>query len=428
MKNYGKVVLTVLVMLFLATGVFALESTLSLRGGLSQSVTDITDDNQIKGMVGLSYEVWMAKWLSLGIYPYYTAAEAGEKTGTDTGYLAPNFKTPLVGGDLMFKVRPTWKKAAPYAIAGVGVVNFFPKYRDGGHIEAFPPEDYDYTVAVLPAVGAGIDIFTKWGIDFELGGQYEFVASDYLDARDRDDDNDAFWMAYLGISHTFGKPKPAPVVVIPQEPETPPPPKPVVIPELKLSPNTRNVSYEAGKTEVIVTCNTDWQAKEDENWLSVSPTSGKGNANFVVNYDENTSSASRTGYIYFTAGEVKETLTIIQAGKTLPPLELKTVYFDFDKYNLRPDAVATLDANLAILANYPNVKLDIQGHTDYIGPEPYNLDLSEERAKSVYNYMVQKGIDPSRLSISYYGESQPIAPNDTKEGRALNRRVEFKVK
>ena len=74
-----------------------------------------------------------------------------------------------------------------------------------------------------------------------------------------------------------------------------------------------------------------------------------------------------------------------------------------------------------------SIKIEIGGHTDNIGSDEYNKDLSLRRAENVYYYLISKGIDEKRMSYKGYGESQPIATNETEEGRALNRRTEFKI-
>ncbi len=106
---------------------------------------------------------------------------------------------------------------------------------------------------------------------------------------------------------------------------------------------------------------------------------------------------------------------------------LRGVNFDFDKWEIRPDAAVILDEVVSILSGGPGVKVRVEGHTDATGPEAYNQGLSERRAASVRRYLAEGGIAASRLTSAGFGESQPIATNDTREGRALNRRVELKV-
>lgn len=131
-----------------------------------------------------------------------------------------------------------------------------------------------------------------------------------------------------------------------------------------------------------------------------------------------------------------------QAGQTIGPdgcpvpvsIDLKGVNFDFDKSTLRPDAVAILNEAIEILKRYPDLKVEVAGHTDAIGTDEYNQGLSERRARAVYDYLTGNGIDASRLvGPNGYGESRPIAPNtnpdgsDNPEGRAQNRRTELNV-
>jgi OOP family OmpA-OmpF porin len=103
------------------------------------------------------------------------------------------------------------------------------------------------------------------------------------------------------------------------------------------------------------------------------------------------------------------------------------VNFDFDKSNIRPDAAVILDEAVRILGTGSGSAVSIEGHTDWIGTDAYNQGLSERRANSVMNYLVDHGVEASRLSTAGYGESRPIASNQTREGRALNRRVELLV-
>jgi OOP family OmpA-OmpF porin len=131
-----------------------------------------------------------------------------------------------------------------------------------------------------------------------------------------------------------------------------------------------------------------------------------------------------------------------QAGQTIGPdgcpvpvtIDLKGVNFDFDKSTLRPDAVAILSEATEILKRYPELRVEVAGHTDSKGTDEYNQKLSERRATAVYDYLTSNGVDASRLVGPIgYGESRPIAPNtnddgsDNPEGRAQNRRTELNV-
>ena len=92
---------------------------------------------------------------------------------------------------------------------------------------------------------------------------------------------------------------------------------------------------------------------------------------------------------------------------------------------LRSDSYGVLDQIVEILNEYPGYRLEISGHTDSTGADDFNQRLSEQRAKSCYDYLTSKGVPARRLSYVGFGETKPIATNDTRDGRQLNRRVEF---
>ncbi len=106
---------------------------------------------------------------------------------------------------------------------------------------------------------------------------------------------------------------------------------------------------------------------------------------------------------------------------------LNNIFFDFNKATLRPESVSELDRLYRLMNEMPTLRIEISGHTDNVGSKSYNKKLSEKRAKAVVDYLVDKGIDKSRLAFAGYGFAQPIASNDTPLGRQKNRRTEFKV-
>lgn len=108
------------------------------------------------------------------------------------------------------------------------------------------------------------------------------------------------------------------------------------------------------------------------------------------------------------------------------PLVLKGVNFESNRAVLLDSSKLILDRVAASLAEHPDVRIEVGGHCDSQGADDYNLKLSTARANAVRNYMISKGIPPEQLVAVGYGEAHPIADNDSKEGRALNRRVEMK--
>ena len=107
---------------------------------------------------------------------------------------------------------------------------------------------------------------------------------------------------------------------------------------------------------------------------------------------------------------------------------LRGILFNLDEDTLRPESLEQLGHVLTLLNNYPDLALEIQGHTDDQGEEAYNLDLSRRRAGTVVTYLSLFGINTGNLTAAGYGESQPVASNATEEGRAQNRRVELVVR
>jgi OOP family OmpA-OmpF porin len=103
-----------------------------------------------------------------------------------------------------------------------------------------------------------------------------------------------------------------------------------------------------------------------------------------------------------------------------------TVLFGFDRYDIRAEAYPLLDEVVSILERNPGMEVEIQGHTDSIGDAAYNQGLSEKRAKAIMDYLASHGIASYRLTAKGYGETQPIASNETEEDRAKNRRVQLR--
>ncbi len=122
--------------------------------------------------------------------------------------------------------------------------------------------------------------------------------------------------------------------------------------------------------------------------------------------------------------------------KTIPtePITLKNVYYEFNKAELTPEAERVIHNTIyKLLKEHPKIVVEISSHTDSVGSNEYNIELSQKRAESVVNYLLDKGIPNDQLSAKGYGEEQPIAPNsnpdgsDNEEGRAKNRRTEFRI-
>lgn len=159
----------------------------------------------------------------------------------------------------------------------------------------------------------------------------------------------------------------------------------------------------------------------------------------VLPYDKNYTIRA-TADKFFAQSENLNLDSLVKAGYVeihkdlyLVPIEigqvvrLNNVFFDFDKWDLRGESFLELNRVVKLLQENPAIVIEMSAHTDSYGTDEYNVVLSGNRARSVMEYILAKGIDPSRISSKGYGETKPVAPNDTPENRQLNRRVEFTI-
>jgi peptidoglycan-associated lipoprotein len=127
-----------------------------------------------------------------------------------------------------------------------------------------------------------------------------------------------------------------------------------------------------------------------------------------------------------------DTTPVVKKEEPPAPPQLKesqfqTIYFDFDKYNLRSDARAGLDKNYQLLNEFPNAIIKIEGHCDERGTIEYNISLGEKRAEAAQDYLIGLGVQPHRISIITYGKERPVDPGHNEAAWAKNRRAAFRV-
>lgn len=171
----------------------------------------------------------------------------------------------------------------------------------------------------------------------------------------------------------------------------------------------------------------------------ISSFSDEKTGDFLVSIPENRKYAlnvNANGYLFYSdafdmkLNDKKEPFLLdialkpIEIGNTIV---LKNIFFDTDMFVIKQESMAELDKLVELLNKNPKLKIEIAGHTDNQGSKTHNQTLSQNRAKAVYDYLVTRGISSTRLSYKGYGDAVPIADNNTEEGRAKNRRTEFKV-
>ena len=163
------------------------------------------------------------------------------------------------------------------------------------------------------------------------------------------------------------------------------------------------------------------------------------NGKFLLNLPANSDYALKAGapgYAYHSENFSLSESTLNEPYELIIKLEpinkdvkmvMKNVLFEVDKSELKTESFVELNQLVDYLNRNASLYIEIGGHTDNTGTEVRNKTLSEERAQSVYTYLISQDIDASRLTYKGYGSSQPVATNDTPEGRAQNRRTEIKI-
>jgi len=385
---------------------------------------------------------------SLGFLTGYNDIEA------EYSFLFPNTKgfgrdLHVIPATLMGWLHFTpMKDVSPYLYVGAGLAAV--KKQDG-------ISNYDWETYTLFPVGVGVEIplnsQTTLGLDLGM----RIFGSDNVERQETEaehDRPDAYGTARVGLNFYFGGGKPAEVIEAP--PIVPPPPAPVVQPVVPAPPvlatptngatgvatnPTLTWNASSGATSYHLQASTDptfASTTADQSGITTTSYSLSGLATGTTYYwhvnatNSAGTSAYSTTWSFTTAAPPpppvpvvpKEEAVTLEKGKGFI---LEGVNFDFDKSTLTSEAVTILDKAVTALRENPEVKVKIVGHTDNIGSKKYNDRLSVRRAESVKSYLVSKGISSARLTTAGVGFSEPIATNDTPEGRAKNRRIEFHV-
>jgi outer membrane protein OmpA-like peptidoglycan-associated protein/Tol biopolymer transport system component len=170
----------------------------------------------------------------------------------------------------------------------------------------------------------------------------------------------------------------------------------------------------------------DYTSKETGTFLAVMPIGGS----YALN-------VSTDGYLFYSdhfelndsinRNKPVELVVYLEKIKTGLNTTLKNIFFDTNKYELLPTSVTELATLVELLKQNPQVSIEIQGFTDDIGNNDQNLELSKNRAKAVYDYLVSHGVKQERLDFKGFGEAKPVASNVTEDGRQKNRRTSFVI-
>ncbi|WP_420465013.1 OmpA family protein [Panacagrimonas sp.] len=337
-------------------------------GYFPDSVLELDDGYGARALVGLPLGSNLN--LELGIVGYAADPEAG----------GPDLEQYGAGADLMIPFAKG--NVTPFMVLGGGYLR-----AEAGNIERL---DNGYANAGL---GLLFDLGRGWGIRAE--GRYVALFPDSKADIDEGHLDDA--VAGLGLQYTFQRPEP---------PAPPPPPPPPVVVAPPADSDGDGVIDSADQCP-----NTPVGVQVD---VRGCPLDGDGDG--VPDYLDKCPNTTR-GLKVDADGCVREAQTIV----------LQNVNFEFDKDTLTVDARTVLSGVAQGLMSQKDLKVEIAGHTDALGSDGYNQRLSDRRAASVKSYLISQGVHPTQLISRGYGESQPVASNETVEGQAQNRRVEFRV-
>lgn len=370
MKTQGWIAFVVL---FLFNLTFADERAgtfgIGAKGGITSYAGDIDEQN-----IAAYYDFYGSYWLTnrVGLAFNYGKGflSAAETVNENERY----FKTWLWNYTtlLRFKLRPSCDFNA-YLTAGFSVIDIDPKKRNGSRLPNRATGVYDkINYAVPMGLGATYYLSDVVAIDAEL--IYHYALTDYIDDIKAGSRHDGWTTLALGLSINFGKSREPATYRIPRTVE--PQPWPVeALPEEPAEEPVPEVIEEPQPVEEIVK-----EVPEEREALYV---------------DEGQS------------------------------LVLEGVTFASGSTNLTLEAQLILNQVVDILKKYPSMEVEIRGFTDNTGSYAQNIKLSQRRAEAVKDYLVLNGIFPHRLKAFGFGPENPIAPNDTPEGRAKNRRIEF---
>jgi outer membrane protein OmpA-like peptidoglycan-associated protein len=410
---------------------------LGVQGGVHTLFSDFdTRKPDFGGEALLRYG--LSEHFSLGLLTGYNDILAANS------FLFPNIKytemdmhtipAALIG---WLHFTPT-KDVSPYLYVGGGIAAM--KKQDG-------ISNYDWQTYALFPGGVGVEILLSSQITLGVDLGMRVFASEDVERVETDkvDWPDAYGTARVGLNFYFGKaaeaeeappaiaPAPAPVA----QPVVPAPPLP---PELATPTN--------GATGVATNPTLTWNASSGATsyllQASIDPTFASTTADqsgiTTTSYSLSGLATGTTYYWHINAtnsggtSAYSTTWSFTTAAPPPPPppvlpkvFVLEGVNFEFNKATLTSAAVDTLEKAFTILQDNPGLKVKIVGHTDNIGSKKYNDRLSLRRAESVKSWLVSKGISATRITTAGVGFSEPIATNDTPEGRAKNRRIEFHV-
>jgi outer membrane protein OmpA-like peptidoglycan-associated protein len=433
------------------------EASICLKGGGAMYFGDI-DDQQITPYSGMAVDLWITRKFGVTVLGYY----ADLKAEKDIRY----FESEVTAGAGLLKLRPFEKAVvSPYLQGGAQYYHINPVNKSGDPLPNNAAKVYSRNRFGLPA-GGGISIFPSEKISFDLEALYHFTLTDYLDDLQTGDKKDGYYTASLGISLHFGKPKDTDGDGIvdkqdadPLHPEdfdgyrdfdgAPDPDNdndgvPDITDKAPMAAEDRDgFEDEDGAPDL----DNDQDGIPDEK--DKAPNEAEDKDNFqdedgVPDLDndgdgipDRNDLCPGTDQTVAEGKDTKETYNGFDDADGCPDKKpeiavekgqsiiLEGVYFNTGSAALNPNSMFILDKVVRTLQDNPGIEVEIRGYTDNTGSYQRNIQLSKDRAEAVKIYLMNKGIDARKIRTHGFGPEDPVAPNNTREGRARNRRIEF---
>ena len=426
---------------------FSGKFALSIDGGITYSRTDFKNSG-IDYLTRASLDFYLPA-LSFGTFGFKVFGGTGYLTGDGYPSSKPefsnteNFRTLIysfgAGASYNFAVS---ESVVPYLFGGVSYFYFDPKDKDGNELTPSTSSFSPHELMLIAETGIKFQFSENFGINLATGINY--VNSDKLDGYNLGTDNDIFFHALGGFSYYFGGIKDTDGDGVRDKDDQCPDTPPMVTVDKFGCPvdsdrdNVPDYADDCPNTPVNIPVDINGCPVDSDNdgipdYLDLCKNTPKGVhvddrgcpedtdddgipdfkdlcPNTPVGTEVNKWGCPIDEKVY---EPIQKTEFIISGG----------VNFEIGKAELLSTAFPELDKVLKVMIDYPDTKWKIEGHTDNTGNYNKNIELSKQRALSVYNYFIRKGIDKSRLLLSGYGPDYPIADNKTETGRMLNRRV-----
>src|ERR1035437_355289 len=328
-------------------------------------------------------------------------------------------KIDLLGGGAIYTLS---LKDAVYPWVGLGMSNiwFDPKDGNGNQLPNNVRGGYNKFMMAFNG-DLGVRVMVSKHISVNFAGGVVVGKKDYLDDILTGSNNDLFYTASLGLTFYIGRNKDSDNDGVPDSrdmcPGTP----------LGVKVDADGCPLDSdgdGVPDYLDKCpNTPTGVKVDVNGCPLD-SDGDGVPDYLDKCPN-----TPTGVQVDADGcpIKKETVVIVEPGEIESLLLSGDANFEFNKSVLLPNAYAVLDSLVSTMTKHHDYKWEIGGYTDGIGSVNYNIKLSQRRAQAVVDYLVSKGVKMHNLKVVGYGKANPIATNETPEGRSMNRRVEIKV-